>query len=274
MTTTSPVQTHSPAEQAHALLAYAADEHHFYTSYADGHPSLHKHDAATAMYAAQAATALLAVVGELAELRAGLQQAAAMGEDIADIASGVRELTAALKPLEEIAGSVDGLTDQVEAVRDEVEDGLAAVASEVELLVGRRRSRWWSWLRWPVRRWRAQRALPSVADVRKRLIAAAAPTNWLSDALARAADLLESEGWAPCVGVMDAVGRVAISPEAPYAAHVLCVQAREAIVAHLGGPLSQWETEFGRTQGQVVAMLREVAAKVTASELVRGRCDR
>ncbi|MEO3892200.1 hypothetical protein [Nonomuraea sp. B5E05] len=279
MTTTPPAQSLSPAQQAKALLAYAADESRFHDTYTyDGtcrrRDRLNEAEEATATYAAQAATAhaLLAVLDELRELRTDLRQAAAARrEELPNLAAGVRELATALKPLSDIAESVDGLTDQVEAVRDEVEDGLATVASGVELLADRRRSRRWSRLWWPVRR----RHSPSVADVRKRLIEAATPANPVSDALTRAAELLDREGWDPSsvigLDVMKAVSRVAMSsPDAPCHQE-LRTQVWDAVVTHLDGqPLSEWQREPRRTQGQVVAMLREVAAKTAVCELATG----
>jgi uncharacterized protein YigA (DUF484 family) len=178
---TPSAQKPSPAEQAKALLADAANKDRFYnnSSCYDDRPrqALREgDDAATALYAAQAATAqaLLAVVGELAALRVEVRQAAtARLEELPNLASGMRGLAAALKPLQDIAGSVDGLTDQVEAIRDEVEDGLAHVAGSVELLADRRRSGGWSRLLWWRRRPVVQ-ARPSVVDVREALMGTAA----------------------------------------------------------------------------------------------------
>jgi hypothetical protein len=97
----------------------------------------------------------------------------------------------------------------------------------------------------------------------------ALPT-WLSLALSRAADTLKREGWNPgTASVMDTISAIAISPHAPYDAHELCIQARQAITAHLNEPLSDWEVWPFRTHDQVIAMLREVAAANDARECAR-----
>lgn len=171
--TTTPYAKNTPAEQAKALLAYAADKSRFRSPFIDSPSVLYDQDAATATYAAQAATAqaLLAVVGELAALRVEVRRAAtARLEELPNLASGMRDLATALKPLQDIADSVDGLTDQVEGVRDEVEDGLAVVADTMTLLFDRRRSRWWSRLGWPVRRRRylADRSDTTVPETESR----------------------------------------------------------------------------------------------------------
>ncbi|MER7366325.1 DUF6197 family protein [Nonomuraea wenchangensis] len=283
--TTPPVQIPSLAEQAKALLAHAADERHFYEGYVnDNHRTLHERDAATALYAAQAATAhaMLAVVDELAGLRADLRQTAvAPRQDLAQLVGLVHNLatavaTAAAQDADTagairdlhrtLADRMDNQADQVQAVRDEVEDGLANVADTMTLLFDRRRSRWWSRLWWPVRP-RSAQARPSVAD--------AAPPNWLSDTLTRAAELLDREGWDPAGvtgrDVMAAVSRATMSsPRSPYDED-LCTHVWDTIVAHLDGqPLAEWQREHGRTQAQVVIMLREVAAQVTVAALSSG----
>ncbi|MEV4364591.1 hypothetical protein [Nonomuraea sp. NPDC049625] len=170
---TSPVQL-TAAEQAKALLADAANKDRFYenSSICDDQLryALRKgDDAATAMYAAQAATAhaVLGVVDQLGELRAEVRQAVgAPREDLFQLASALRGLAAALTASAErdadVAGAIRALTgtlaermdtqaDQVQAVRAEVEDGLAAMADTMTLLFDRRRGHWWSRL-WPSRR--------------------------------------------------------------------------------------------------------------------------
>lgn len=200
MTITPPVQTPvAAAEQAKALLARAADNRHFYNLYYDdSHPPiLHERDAATALYIAQAATAnaMLAVAGELAELRADVGQATALRSDLADIATAVRGLASALVATSvtqtaDVAGAVreltttlaehmDEQTDQVEAVRDTVEDGLADVANVVELLV-RPRGGWWSRLLWWRRRPAAQIAAELIASAGKDGLVDEAPVSELS----------------------------------------------------------------------------------------------
>jgi methyl-accepting chemotaxis protein len=188
MTITPPAQTSvAAAEQAKALLAYAADGRHFYNPYYDEtHVILQERDAATAMYVAQAATAnaMLAVAGELAELRAELRQATAIRSDLADIATAVRGLAGSLvtsaaqtadvaRAVRELnttlAEHMDEQADQVEAVRDAVEEGLADVANVidvVELLV-RPRGGWWSRLLWWRRRSAAQVAAELIASAGK-----------------------------------------------------------------------------------------------------------
>ncbi|MFI7455459.1 hypothetical protein ACIBQX_48930 [Nonomuraea sp. NPDC049714] len=188
MTITPPARTPAAsAEQAKALLAYAADERHFSTPYYDDtHVILQERDAATALYAAQAATAtaMLAVAGELAELRAEIRQATAIRSDLADIATAVRGLASAAvvtsaSPTADVASAVRELTttlgermderaDEVEAVRDAVEEGLADVADVVELLV-RPRGGWWSGLLW----WRRRSAEKVAAEI----ITRAAPSG-------------------------------------------------------------------------------------------------
>jgi hypothetical protein len=201
MTITPPVQTLiTAAEQAKALLANAADSRNFYNPYYDeSHPPiLHERDAATALYTAQAATAnaMLAVVGELAELRAEIHQATALRSDLADIATAVRGLASALvatavtqtadvaRAVRELnttlAEHMDEQTDQVEAVRDAVEEGLADVASVVELLV-RPRGGWWSrLLLWWRRRPTAQVAAELIASAGKDGLVDEAPVSELS----------------------------------------------------------------------------------------------
>ncbi|MGW2161824.1 hypothetical protein [Nonomuraea sp. NPDC001699] len=166
MTTTPRNTPVAPAEQAKALLADAAREDRFYdpSSYdQDPRYALREgDDAATAMYAAQAATAhaMLAVTDELAGLRAELRQAVgAPREDLAQLASAVRGLAAAVATSAaqdtDVAGALreltrtladrmDGQTDQVLAVKDVVEDGLADITDVLEA----RRGGWWSRLLW------------------------------------------------------------------------------------------------------------------------------
>ncbi|MEZ7132664.1 hypothetical protein ACBR40_45640 [Nonomuraea sp. AD125B] len=165
--TASSVQIPSSAEQSKALLADAANRDRFYenSSVCDKQLryALRKgDDAATAMYAAQAATAhaMLAVVDELAGLRAELRQtAAAPREDLAQLASLVRNLAtavataaaqdadtaSAIRDLHRtLAEGMDNQADQVLAVKGAVEEGLADVTDVLEA----RRGGWWSRLLW------------------------------------------------------------------------------------------------------------------------------
>ncbi|UBU19185.1 hypothetical protein [Nonomuraea gerenzanensis] len=191
MTTTPHAQNPSPAEQAKALLANAAHSDNFYDSFGAHTPRLHKQDAATATYETQAATAhaMLGVVDELGELRSEVRQAVgAPREDLFQLASALRGLAAALTTFAErdadvadairaltgtLAERMDAQTDQVQAVRDEVEEGLAGVAGGVELLADRRRSRWRSRLPWRRHRTGAQ-PRPSITEVREALMGTAA----------------------------------------------------------------------------------------------------
>ncbi|MDR8415058.1 hypothetical protein MTP10_40805 [Nonomuraea sp. 3-1Str] len=137
--------------EARALLAYAADEHHFYSPvYTDGSRSqrLTEASAPTATYAAQAATAhaLLAITGELAELRQSVGQMAAVRQDLADIAAAVRELaTAVTAASTDVVDQVADLSTTLDQVAGK---GLADVATEVAGLAaavddhGQRRRSW------------------------------------------------------------------------------------------------------------------------------------
>ncbi|MFI9846736.1 hypothetical protein ACIHFD_57620 [Nonomuraea sp. NPDC051941] len=192
---TPPVQL-TATEQAKALLADAANKDRFYenSSICDDQLryALRKgDDAATAMYAAQAATAhaMLGVVDQLGELRAEVRHAVgAPREDLFQLASALRGLATALTTSAErdadVAGAIRALTgtlaermdtqaDQILAVRNEVEEGLASVAGGVELLADRRRSRWWSRLPWRRHRTGAQ-PRPSITEVREALMGTAA----------------------------------------------------------------------------------------------------
>jgi hypothetical protein len=185
MSTEIPTTPGTPAEQAKALLAYAANDRHFYEPITwDGSRMARLRGdecSETAMYAAQAATAhaLLAVVGELAALRADLQQqAAATREDLAGIAAEVSDLATALtEPLTAVSGSVDGLTGQVEAVHDAVEEGLDVVADTMTLLFDRRPRLWWLRLR----SWRTRRhaTRPDIGDGVDTAVGAAAMAHSL-----------------------------------------------------------------------------------------------
>ncbi|MEU5869577.1 hypothetical protein ABZ815_51030 [Nonomuraea sp. NPDC047529] len=170
---TTPNTPVAPAEQAKALLADAANRDRFYdASMYDQHPRYalrEGDDAATAMYAAQAATAhaMLAVADELAGLRAELRQAiTAPREDLAQLASLVHGLATAVAAVAahdaDTAGAVGDLTrtladrmdnqaDQVLAVKEAVEEGLADITDVLEA----RRGGWWSRLLW----WRTSRRL-------------------------------------------------------------------------------------------------------------------
>lgn len=173
----------APAEQAKALLADAAHTERFYSPYLDtSQRVLQPMDTGTAQYAAQAATAhaLLAVVDELAGLRAEMRQAVgAPREDLFQLASAVRGLAAAVATSTaqdtDVAGAIrdlartladrmDGQADQVLAVKEAVEEGLADVTDVLEA----RRGGWWSRLLW----WRLRRtaqARPGIADEREAL---------------------------------------------------------------------------------------------------------
>lgn len=87
------------ADQAKALLTYAASDRFFFTPYNDeSHRVLNDRDSATAMYAAQAATAhaLLAIHADLTRIGDCLQAAARtpivlheLAEQVSDLASEV-----------------------------------------------------------------------------------------------------------------------------------------------------------------------------------------
>ncbi|MEQ4724995.1 hypothetical protein [Nonomuraea sp. B19D2] len=132
-----PVTTTMPAKdaaghEARALLVAAADERNFRNPYLDRSRSvLCDSYAQTAVYQAQAATAnaLLAVAGELAELRAEVRQAASVREDLADIADAVRHLAAEI--VETSAGQSADLGKQLAELTTAVDHGLADVAREV-----------------------------------------------------------------------------------------------------------------------------------------------
>ncbi|NUW45510.1 hypothetical protein [Nonomuraea rhodomycinica] len=126
--------TATPAEQAMALLAYAADGRHFYEGYIhDNHRTLHERDAATAMYAAQAATAhtLLAITSELAELREAVRQVAACRTELAEIATAVRYLAGAHdRSNARLEDALSGITASIEKTASDSLDNIADAIRE------------------------------------------------------------------------------------------------------------------------------------------------
>lgn len=81
------------------------------------------------------------------------------------------------------------------------------------------------------------------------------------------AALLEAEGWDPeRNSVMDAIDRAAdyVPGKGSSDAEEATLQAWDALVTHLGEQLvAPWERTPGRTQLQVLAVLRETAMEVT-----------
>ncbi|MEU6721584.1 hypothetical protein ABZ897_59960 [Nonomuraea sp. NPDC046802] len=173
--TTPPVQNLTPAEQARALLADAARTNRFYTPHSwtdDNRQVLRENDGATAMYAAQAATAhaVLEVVGELRALREAVRHVLAVRNelfearrDLADIASAVRGLTDVMTSgaaqTVDVANQLAELTSVVDRGQIDVAREVAAVAAAVDDHGSRRG--WWSRL---LRRRPAGPARPSVDD--------------------------------------------------------------------------------------------------------------
>ncbi|MFI6793712.1 hypothetical protein ACIBG4_40910 [Nonomuraea sp. NPDC050383] len=151
--------TTTAAEQARALLAYAADGRHFSEHYQDNHRTLDKQDAATAMYAAQAATAhtLLAITDQLAALRHEVRQAAACRAELAQIATAVQYLAGANERSNaRIEAALSGMTTSIEKT---VSDGLDGIGDAIrehgetfdsaacDVIDVMDRPRWWQWRR-------------------------------------------------------------------------------------------------------------------------------
>ncbi|GAA3702477.1 hypothetical protein GCM10022224_080370 [Nonomuraea antimicrobica] len=127
--------TRSAGHEARALLADAANKDRFYDNSSPYNERRRQalregDDAATALYAAQAATAhaVLAVAGELAELRGQVHELRAVREDLADIADAVRGLANALTSG---AGQSADVADQMAELTGVVDRGLIDVAREV-----------------------------------------------------------------------------------------------------------------------------------------------
>jgi hypothetical protein len=166
MTTIDPFTTPAEAEraarakQAQYLLAWAADSRNFCTPYTDDQKVLYDKDAATAMYAAQAAAAhaMLAVRDELADIAGSLRTLAAMPtamQNVADhvsalddtIGGGLAELTEAVH--KHGLGLSDDQCAIVEALRAHGEVVDSAVFGVADVMD---RPRWWQlrrrWTLW------------------------------------------------------------------------------------------------------------------------------
>ena len=100
----------------------------------------------------------------------------------------------------------------------------------------------------------------------------------IADILDRAADLIEPEGaWTQmdwgnredCFCMLGAVAYAAgIDPDSPWSGNPAC-EARVPLTEVIGVPifeLTEWNDTPGRTQAEVVAKLREAAAKAREAQ--------
>ena len=160
---TTPVEAEreARANQAESLLANAAHEDRFFDCYGTQPSTLRKDEAATALYAAQAATAhaLLAVRAELADIATSLRTIAALPSAIDRLASHVTaESTRLQAELRDTRAEVIGLRSSVEAAGQPIASAIGTLTAAVDALgqAAEPRPRWWQW--------RIRRALRAAAE--------------------------------------------------------------------------------------------------------------
>ncbi|HEY9373149.1 hypothetical protein [Streptomyces sp.] len=160
---TTPVEAEreARANQAESLLANAAHEDRFFDCYGTQPSTLRKDEAATALYAAQAATAhaLLSVRDELADIAGTLRLLAKTPAAIQWLADHVTAEGALLqKELEDTRGEVIGLRSSVEAAGQPIASAIGDLTAAVDAFgqAAEPRPRWWQW--------RIRRALRAAAE--------------------------------------------------------------------------------------------------------------